>query len=132
MNKLESKITFHEKKMVIPNGADIVVRYYEELMYVIFDKPYCLLYFFGNSRYRVEISLKYMMEKLPENTFIQCKRSSILNINYFKEFKRRERIVTMVDGSEIKLSKRNLPEFIWKLNNMPRISPTCPNCGNFL
>ena len=46
---MTSKIVFHDQKMeiVVENGAD--ARYYSEMMYVIYDAPYCNLHFSDNT-----------------------------------------------------------------------------------
>ena len=85
---MKYQILFHERKMGIAINTGVVFRHYGELMYVIFDKPYCVLYFTGSAKYKIEIPLQYIEDNLPEGIFMKCKRSAILNIFYCKEFKK--------------------------------------------
>ena len=125
---MKQKIVFKEKKMIIPVKTGEVYRYYGELMYVIFDKPYCWLHFTGNTKYCVEVNLQHIMDNLPEAVYIKCKRSAIVNACYCKELKTNLQKAVMEDGTEIKLSKRNVPVFKQMMVDLPRISPPCPSC----
>ena len=124
---MKSKIVFHDLKMeiLIENGA--IARYYSELMYVVHDAPYCWLHFTGKNRYRVAVSLRVMMNNLPEASFMKCKRSGIINVCYYKEFDHAKSIVVMEDGREFKLTKRNVVNFNSKRSNM-RFSLPCEKC----
>jgi hypothetical protein len=55
--------------MEIPVKNGMVVYCYAELMYVIYDAPYCYLYFADNTNYFIQTSLQNMMDNLPETTF---------------------------------------------------------------
>jgi len=46
---MKSKIIFHDLKMEILVETGVIARYYGELMYIIYDAPYCWLYFTGNN-----------------------------------------------------------------------------------
>ena len=63
---MKSKIYFYDRKMLIPVKNGTITRYYGELMYIIFNKPYCELYFSGDTKYMIESSLQYMIENLPK------------------------------------------------------------------
>ena len=85
---MKSKIAFLDRKMAISTETGIVFRLYDDLMYILFDKPYCLLHFTGNNKYMVHVSLKHMMDNLPKGAFMKCKRSAILNVHCCKEFRK--------------------------------------------
>ena len=125
---MKSKITFYDRKMAIPVETGIDARYYGELMYIIFDKPYCWLHFTGNTKYRVETTLQYMMNNLPKAAFIKCRRSAILNLCYFKSFRKLPQTIVMDDGATFKLSKQNVLDFKVMMSRLSRISPPCPVC----
>ena len=120
---MKSKIAFFDRKIAITAETGIVFRHYDELMYVLFDKPYCSLYFTGNSRYMLQVSLQKIMEKLPKTTFMKCKRSAVLNVGYCKELRKIPQIVVMDDGREIKLSKSNILTFSWMIENKSMSTP---------
>ena len=127
-DKMKSKILFHDRKMVIPIETGCVTHYYGELIYILFDKPYCVLYFTGNIKYRVETSLRYMMDNLPELGFMKCKRSVIINICYYKSFRKIVPEVVMEDGASFKLSRQNVLDFKMMIKCLPNMSPPCPAC----
>ena len=125
---MKSKILFRDRKMMIHTETGFVAHYYGELMYVLFDKPYCVLHFTGNSKYWVEVSLQYMIDNLPESGFMKCKRSAIINICYNKSFKKIGSEIVMEDGARIKLSKQNIFDLKLIIKCLPNISPPCPVC----
>ena len=105
----------------VKNGAD--ARYYGELMYVIYDAPYCKLSFVDNTNYTVETSLQSIIDNLPEATFFKCNRSAVINICYYKGYRLKPPVIVTDDGKEFNLSRRNVKDFITIKNNLPRISP---------
>ena len=126
---MKYRILFHERKMEIAISTGLVFRYYGELMYIIFDKPYCVLHFTGNTKYRVEATMQYVWDKLPDGMFLKCKRSAILNIFYCREFKKIPRLLIMEDGMEIKLSQRNVSDFKYMTGNFGLSNTFKPPCG---
>ena len=125
---MKSKISFCDRKMVIPVETGVDVRYYGELMYIIFDKPYCWLHFTENTKYKVEVTLKDMMDNLPKEVFMKCKRSAILNLCYCKVFRKKPPVIVMDDGEKFMLSRQNVQDFRRMTNILPRISPPCHTC----
>ena len=128
MYSMKSKISFHDLKMSIPDKKGIDTHFYGDLMYIMVDKPYCDLFFAGNIKCHVEVSIKEMMNNLPKAGFIQCNRSAIANLCYMKRFNKNPRTLEMSDGTIIKLSSLNMYEFENILKSTPRISPPCRNC----
>ena len=125
---MKSKIAFLDQKMAISVESGIVLRLYDDLMYILFDKPYCLLHFTGNSRYIIQVPLQFMADNLPKDVFMKCKRSAILNVRYCKELKKTRQTVVMDDGTEIKLTQQNALNFKWMIENMSGSSPPCKCC----
>ena len=127
-NIMKSKIIFHDLKMEILVETGIIARYYGELMYVIYDAPYCWLHFTGKNRYRVVVTMKKLMDNLPNASFFRCKRSTIFNVCYYKEYVMAKSMVVMEDGREFKLTRRNILNFNAMRNDISRISPPCTTC----
>ncbi len=125
---MKTKIVFHDLKMEIPTETGEVAHFYGELMYVVYDRPYCWLHFTGNARYKIEASLKYLMDNLPQDAYIQCSRSVIFNICYYREYRKDPPVVIMDDGMAFNLSRRNVMDFKRQKNSLSRISPPCPGC----
>ena len=125
---MNPKIVFHDLKMEIPADTGIAFHSYSELMYIIFDKPYCRLYFTGNAKYRVEVSLQCMLDNLPDAAFLKCKRSSVLNICHCQKLKKNPPLAVMPDGAEIRLTQQNVLKFKRMMDNLSCISPPCQGC----
>ena len=125
---MKSKIYFCDRKMLIPLKNGTITRYYGELMYIMFNKPYCELYFIGDTKYMVENSLQYMIENLPRGGFIKCNRMAIVNICYHKIFCKNPPTIVMDNGQEFKLSRKNIKEFELLIKKASRLSPPCYAC----
>ena len=125
---MNPKISFKDRKMVIFTATGPVSQFYGDLMYIIFDKPDCLLHFSDDIIYRVEVPMKYIMEHLPEAPFIKCRRSTIVNLCYFKSINKFSLELTMNNNEKIKLTKQNVNAIISKVGYLPRISPPCSIC----
>jgi len=125
---MKSQILFYDRSMIIPTNRGHVTHFYGELMYIIFDKPYCVLHFAENVIYSVEIAIQHVMDNLPKAPFIKCERSAIVNLCYHKAFIRNTREIVMVNSERIKVSKQNVNDINSAIKNIPIISPPCPNC----
>jgi DNA-binding LytR/AlgR family response regulator len=118
---MKSGLIFHDIKMEIPVKTGVIVRYYGELMYVIYDAPYCWLYFVGKVKYKIEAAMQYVLDNLPES-FVRCNRSVILNLCYYKEYRMISSEVVMEDDMVFSLSRLNTHKFNAMRINMPYIS----------
>ena len=118
---MKFNIVFHKQKMEISVKTGFIVHLYDELLYIVYDAPYCWLVLKGK-KYMVETSLQYIMDNLPKNDFFQCNRSVIVNINYCKEYRREESVIVMDDYEEIRLSRRRVKSFHMMRNNQFQIS----------
>ncbi len=116
---------FHDLKMEIPVKNGEVVRFYGEVKYIICNKPECDIYFADDAMYKVNATLKYMADHLPD-AFFQCNKSVIINLHYYRE--REWNKVTMDDGKIFDLSVRRIAGFMQKKEELPRISPPCKPC----
>ena len=125
---MRTEILFFERKMAIPIKSGIVTRYYGELMYIKYDKPYCWLYFIKNNKFLVEFSIQELFDNLPEASFLKCKRSAILNICYLRSFTEDSMMAEMADGTTLNLSKKNVLTIREMIKNLSEISPQCPIC----
>jgi DNA-binding LytR/AlgR family response regulator len=115
--RAKRRILFHDLKMDVPVKKEFIERNYDELMYVLYDAPYCQLHF-TDKKIVIETSLQHLMENLPEIIFFQCSRSVIININYCKDFRKPEAVIVMRDKTELDLSRRRVKDF-----NMKRYKP---------
>ena len=131
---MKPKIKFHHFNMeiLIENGEAIFD--YADLMYVECDKPLCKLYFVNEeTAYSVEISLKRLLENLPQNVFFQCNRQNIINICHYKKFTAKPPVIVMNNGKKLILSQRKLVAFRKQKACLQHISPcSIENCPNRL
>ena len=125
---MRSQIVYYDRKMVIPIKSKFEICYYGQLMYIIFDKPYCILHTTKNKPYWVEVPLKDIEDRLPETAFLKCKRSVIINLCYLKSFNRKPPEVEMEDGAKFELSKQNMLDLELMMNKLHDIAPPCPIC----
>ena len=125
---MKTEIVFCNKKMLISAKSGKVKRFYGELMYIKYEKPYCVFHFKEGPKYWIEVPLQYMIDNLPDATFLVCKRSAILNLIYFKNFTANPPMIEMLDGEKFKLSKQNALKFNEMLSQLPQLSPLCPIC----
>ena len=101
---------FHDLKIEIAVKNGLVARYYSELMYVAYDAPYCWLYFADQTKYKVESTLKFLLDNLPD-AFLRCNRSTIINVFYYKEYSQQLAEIVMDDKKVFTLSRRSAPVF---------------------
>ena len=114
--------------MEIKTYNGVVARYYSDLMYVKYEDPYCWLFFADDDKYKVEVSIKYLFENLPQKPFFRCNRTSIINICYYAEFDKYLSQLIMDDGTKFELSFRKDEKFKTQKADLKRISPPCPLC----
>lgn len=126
---MKTKFIFHHRKFVLAIETGFVSHYYGELMYIKFDKPYCLLHFTENIKYTIEIPLHYVMNNLPKAGFMRCNRSTIINLCYFTSFQKITSEIVMEDGAKFRLSRKNVLDFKLMMHNMPITSPPCSLCN---
>ena len=122
------KIKFYRRKIEILTDDGEVACYYSDLMYVKNKNPYCWLHFSGGTKYKVEVSIRYLLKNLPQNPFFRCNRTGIINICYYNEYKDDPPTEIMDNGTEFGISVRNVANFKKQKASLKRISPPCPPC----
>jgi len=125
---MKSKIQFYLRKIEIPVEGGEVARYYFDLMYVKYKKPYCWLYFSDGAKYIAEISVRDLMKNLPEKPFLQCNRTDIVNLRYYRGYDDDSMTVILEGGKKFGLSFCNLEAFKTKKANLKYLSPPCLRC----
>ena len=119
---MKPKIAFHDRKMEIPFKTGFFVRIdkdYDELMYVIYELPYCWLHFCDSEKFNVEVSLQIMSASLPAGVFFQCNRSTIVNLYRCQEYDKEMAVIVMEDGSKHHLSRRRAKDFFCAIYHRP-------------
>ena len=116
--------------MVITTKKGEEARYYSDLMYATFFKPYCLLHFADCAEYKVVLSVSDLLKTLPEKTFCQCNRSDIINLGYYRGYDNEKEMVLMEGGHKFELSSRRRKNFKEKKESLKCLSPQCANCSD--
>jgi len=126
---MRREIKFYRLKMEIPFKSGEVASYFSDLLYVKYDKPFSMFYFTGEKTVLMaEITLKRLLDNLPEKPFFRCSRQIIINICRYRSFTVKPPLVVMEDGTEFKLSYRNITAFKRKKAGLERLSPLCESC----
>ena len=125
---MKFKTKFDNQKIVFSYKKRLISIFYGDLMYIKYEKPICWLHLKGKVKYWIEISVTSLIENLPEDAFLICKRSVIVNLLYFKYLYENLLKIEMVDGATFDLSKENIRDLKWRLERLPAISPPCPIC----
>jgi len=125
---MKPKIKFYRRKIEISTNDGEIARYYSDLMYAKYKDPYCWLHFSGGAKYRVEVSIRYLLKNLPSKPFFRCNRTDVINICYYREYKENPAMLILDDGAEFGLSIRNNTNFKRQKALLKRISPICHPC----
>jgi len=133
---MKPKIVFHDQKIEIPIKNGEVVFSYGDLIYAECDKPFCNLHFVNEKTvYSVEISLKRLLENLPQKVFFQCNRQNIINISHYKRYTTKPPVIEMENGKKLTLSYRKIVAFRSQKACiqlfLPCSAEDCPNLNFF-
>ncbi len=86
-------------------GDRVILIKIDNITYFSASEKYVEFYTNKNEKYLTELSLKKLLERLPDN-FVQVHRSTIVNINFVKEFRKYFRgkyILVLDDANTTKL-----------------------------
>ena len=108
---MKKEIAFYNLKLEIPYKNGFFARSYNELLYIEYKDLYCLLTFSDQKEFKVESSLEQMTSNLPNDTFFQCNRKTIINIHCCKEYNWETSKIEMEDGRKIDISRRRVKQF---------------------
>jgi len=103
---MKPKIEFYRNKIVMPIKNGEVASYYSDLMYIKYKDSYCWLFFSGGQKYSLDISLAELLKNLPQKPFFRCKRTEVVNLCYYSEFRENPAVLILEYGSEFSLSVR--------------------------
>ncbi|MDR2131619.1 MAG: LytTR family transcriptional regulator DNA-binding domain-containing protein [Odoribacteraceae bacterium] len=127
---MKTPIFHHLKIEIHDKNGNIEMIPYNDILYMIYDKPYTLLVWMEKGKTKkklLQISLVYMEQYLPV-VFFRCNPVSILNLCYLKKYDHVERQIAMEDGKIFNISKRKHRDFRVRLASLPRLSPLCTPC----
>jgi two-component system LytT family response regulator len=80
------------------------------------DSNYSIFHLANNEQVTVSKVLKEYEELLPEQQFVRVHKSSIVNLNYVKEYNSKNGLeVILNNGKKIAVSRRRSSEFLEKI-----------------
>lgn len=134
---MKLNVKFYQKKIEIAVANGETTYYYSDLMYIKYDEPYCWLHFIDGKKHKVEVSLKYLLENLPQRPFFRCNRAEVVNLCYYKGIQKEPPAIFLENEAKsdivkFRLSVRNISSFKSKKAGLTCISPPCRvhNNGN--
>lgn len=94
----------HNEFLIINNAGERIAVRYNEILFIEAQSPHILLHMQGrNDSIKIRCRLSDVKPKLPEELFVQCHRSYIVNIVHVRSIRRNT--VTVSSGQELPLSR---------------------------
>ncbi|WP_432713665.1 LytR/AlgR family response regulator transcription factor [Pedobacter sp.] len=105
------------RKLSLPNGqGGYTLVDFDEVINIEADSNYSIFYLAGKEKITVAKVLKDYEEILPENKFVRVHKSSIINLDYLKEYNSKNGLeVILKSGVKIAVSRRRASEFAEKV-----------------
>nr|WP_260409422.1 LytTR family DNA-binding domain-containing protein [Pedobacter cryoconitis] len=104
------------RKLSLPNGQGYTLIDLNEIIRIEADSNYSIFHLDNREKITVSRVLKDYEEILPENQFIRIHKSSIVNLNYLKEYNSRNGLeVLLTNGEKIAVSRRRASIFAEKV-----------------
>nr|WP_260171642.1 LytTR family DNA-binding domain-containing protein [Pedobacter cryoconitis] len=104
------------RKLSLPNGQGYTLIDLNEIIHIEADSNYSIFHLDNRDKITVSKVLKDYEEILPENQFIRIHKSSIVNLNYLKEYNSRNGLeVLLKNGEKIAVSRRRASIFAEKV-----------------
>lgn len=107
------------KKIALPtlNGLHIIA--VKDIIRCQADSNYTTFYLVGGNSFVVSKTLKDYEQMLEEFDFMRIHHSHLINLHCIKNYAKGDGgIVTMIDGTEVDVSRRKKDDFLFKLNNL--------------
>jgi len=106
------------KKLTLPNGQGYTVIDINEIINIEADSNYSIFHLLDKEKITVSKILKEYEEILPEHQFVRIHKSSIINLNYLKEYNSKNGLeVTLSDGQKIAVSRRRTSDFLERVKS---------------
>lgn len=111
VNNIKMGISFHEK-IALPTTDGFQILPFNEILYCQASENYSYIHTISNEKFLVTKTLKNLEENLPESCFFRIHKSVLLNINYVKNFSRKDGyMVTLETGQQFEVATRRYEEF---------------------
>ena len=106
------------RKITLPNGQGYSLVNIDDIIHIAADSNYSTFYLQNNEKITVSKVLKEYEEILPEHQFVRVHKSSIVNLNYVKEYNSKNGLeVILKNGEKIAVSRRRAGDFTDKIKS---------------
>lgn len=104
------------KKLTLPSAHGSILIDIDEITHITADSNYSIFHLSKGERITVSRVLKDYEEILPSHQFIRIHKSSIINLNYLKEYNSKNGLeVVLFNGDKIAVSRRRSSDFMEKV-----------------
>ena len=104
------------RKISLPNGQGYSLISIDDIIHIEADSNYSIFYLVNNEKITVSKVLKEYEEILPEHQFVRIHKSSIVNLNYLREYNSKNGLeVILKNGDKIAVSRRRASDFAEKV-----------------
>ncbi|MEM7374464.1 MAG: LytTR family DNA-binding domain-containing protein [Bacteroidota bacterium] len=111
------------EKITLPDTHGFMLVERNEIIRLEADNTYTTIFFTHQKKQCFTRSLKFYEKKLGDSQFMRVHKSHIINLKHVRSFyKINGGIVTMVDGSQIPISRRKLQEFFDNMRPFANLS----------
>lgn len=101
------------RKISLPNGQGYSLVNIDDIIHIEADSNYSIFHFANKDKITVSKVLKEYEEILPDNQFVRIHKSSIVNLNYLKEYNSKNGLeVILKNGDRIAVSRRRASDFV--------------------
>lgn len=104
------------RKISLPNGQGYSLININDIIHIEADSNYSIFYLANNEKITVSKVLKEYEEILPDHQFVRIHKSSIVNLNYLREYNSKNGLeVILKNGDRIAVSRRRASDFAEKI-----------------
>jgi two-component system LytT family response regulator len=101
------------KKITLQHAKGFHVLDITSIIYVEADSNYCVFFLESNEQIHVSKPLKEYEDILDSINFVRIHKSTIINLNYLKEYSNKNGfVVVLKNGVELQVSRRRTTEFL--------------------
>ncbi|MNL29330.1 putative two-component response-regulatory protein YehT [compost metagenome] len=109
------------RKISLPNGQGYSLINIDDIIHIEADSNYSIFHLANKETITVSKVLKEYEEILPDHQFVRIHKSSIVNLNYLKEYNSKNGVeVILKNGDKIAVSRRRASDFAEKVKSYTR------------
>lgn len=109
------------RKLTLPYGQGFKMIDIDDIIYIEADSNYSVFHLSNHDKITVSKVLREFEELLPSDQFVRIHKSSIINLNYLKEYNSKNGLqVHLKNGESINVSRRRASEFFEKIKHFTK------------